>query len=225
MLDIIKARRARVYCVKENNMIEKIAFNLGRNDEEPNIALAIELSNSKDLKGIEEIVDGLKNKKEQVANDCIKVLYEIGERKPELIANYVLDFIQLLKSRNNRLVWGAMTAISKITVLKPKEVFENIEIIIDAYENGSVITRDNSISVFAELAKADKKYEKIMLTKIIQHLETCRPKEVGQHAERAFICINQENSNEFLSVLLKRRNNLSDSQKKRVDKLIKKINI
>ncbi|OPJ64799.1 hypothetical protein CLORY_03080 [Clostridium oryzae] len=206
-------------------MIEKIAFNLGRNDEEPNIALAIELSNSKDLKGIEEIVDGLKNKKEQVANDCIKVLYEIGERKPELIANYVLDFIQLLKSRNNRLVWGAMTAISKITVLKPKEVFENIEIIIDAYENGSVITRDNSISVFAELAKADKKYEKIMLTKIIQHLETCRPKEVGQHAERAFICINQENSNEFLSVLLKRRNNLSDSQKKRVDKLIKKINI
>ena len=205
-------------------MIEKIAFNLGRNDEEPNIDLAIELINSNDLEGIKEIVDGLKNKKNQLANDCIKVLYEIGEIKPELIATYVLDFIQLLKSKNNRLVWGSMTALSKITFLKPKQIFENLETIINAYENGSVITRDNSVSVFAELAKADKKYEKIMLKKIIQHLETCRPKEVGQHSERAFICINEENSKKFISTLLRRRDNLSDSQKKRIDKLINNIN-
>ena len=204
-------------------MIEKIAFNLGRNDEEPNIDLAIELINLKDLEGIKEIVHGLKNKKEQIANDCIKVLYEIGERNPQLIAEYVLDFIDLLKSRNNRLVWGGMTAISKITFLKPKEIFENIEIIINAYENGSVITRDNSISVFAKLAKTHKKYEKLMLKKIVEHLATCRPKEVGQHAERAFICVNKENSKEFISVLLKRRESLSDSQKKRVDKLIENI--
>lgn len=204
-------------------MIEKIAYNIGRNDEEPNIALAIELCNTNNTEGIKEIVNGLKNNKEQIANDCIKVLYEIGEIKPELIADYVLEFIQLLKSRNNRLVWGGMTAISKITFLKPKEVFENKEIVIKAYESGSVITRDNSISVFAELSKADKNYEKIMFKKIIKHLENCRPKEVGQHAERAFICINEENSKEFASILMKRREHLTEAQKKRVDKLIKKI--
>lgn len=204
-------------------MIEKVAYNLGRNDEEPNINLAIELCNTKDLDGIKEIVTGLKSEKEQIANDCIKVLYEIGERSPELIVDYVLNFIQLLKSKNNRLIWGSMTALSKITALKPKEVFENIEIVIKAYEIGSVITRDNSISVFAELVKADKKYEKVMFRKIIQHLETCRPKELGQHAERAFICVNELNAKEFIDVLLKRRECLIDAQKKRIDKLIKKI--
>lgn len=204
-------------------MIEKIAYNLQRNDEEPNIELAIELCNTKDLEGIKEIVYGLKNTKEQIANDCIKVLYEIAERKPELVADYCLDFIQLLKSRNNRLVWGGMTAISRITFLKPKDVFENIDTVIKAYENGSVITRDNSISVFAELAKADKKYEKVMLKIIINHLETCRPKEVGQNAERAFICVNVENFKEFIQVLGKRREHLTEGQKKRVDKIIKKI--
>ena len=204
-------------------MIEKIAYNLEINDEEPNINLAIELCNTKDIEGIKEIVDGLKNNKEQIANDCIKVLYEIAERNPELVADYVLDFIQLLKSRNNRLVWGGMTAISRITFLKHREVFENIDTVIKAYENGSVITRDNSISVFAELAKLDKKYEKIMFEKIIKHLETCRPKEVGQHTERAFICVNEENSKEFIDVLAKRREYLTDAQKKRVDKIIKKI--
>jgi hypothetical protein len=204
-------------------MIEKIAYNIGRSDEEPNIDLAIELVNTRNLEGIKEIVNGLRNKKKQIANDCIKVLYEIGEKNPELIADYALDFIQLLRSRNNRLVWGSMTAISKIVFLKPKEIFENIETVIKAYENGSVITRDNSISVFTELARADKHYEKIMVKKIIEHLESCRPKEVGQHAERAFNCINEENSKEFIDVLIRKKEYLTEAQKKRVDKLIKKI--
>ena len=204
-------------------MIERVAYHLGKNDEEPNIALAIQLCETKDSEGIKEIIAGLKNKNQQVANDCIKVLYEIGERNPKLIAGYVFEFIQLLKSRDNRLVWGGMTALSKITFLKPKEVFENINVVVRAYENGSVITRDNSISVFAELAKADQKHEKILVKRLIDHLKTCRSKEVGQHAERAFICINASNSEEFMTVLLQRRENLTDAQKKRLDKLIHKI--
>jgi len=156
-------------------MIEKIAYNLGRNDEEPNTALAVQLCELKDTEDIREIVSGLKNKKAQIA------------------------------------------------FIKSKEIFENIDTVIEAYEKGSVITRDNSITVFAKLAKADKQYEKIMLKKIIEHLKACRSKEVGQHAERAFICINKENFKEFVDVLLERKENLTDAQKKRVDKLIKKI--
>jgi hypothetical protein len=54
-------------------MIEKLAYSLGRNDEEPNIELAKELAKTKNKKGIQEIIDGLNNPKEQIANDCIKV--------------------------------------------------------------------------------------------------------------------------------------------------------
>jgi hypothetical protein len=207
----------------ENNMLEKLACNLGRKDEEPNIELAAELCKTKDKKGIKEIVGGLASDEEKTANDCIKVLYEIGEQEPQLIADYVTEFIQLLRSRNNRLVWGGMMALAKIASVKPHEIYKNIESVIKAYEKGSVITVDNSISVFAELVRADSKYEKPMFAKIIKHLETCRPKEVAQHAERAFVCVNKKNAAEFLSVLQKRREHLTDVQKKRIDKLIKKI--
>lgn len=206
-------------------MLEKLAYNLGRNDEEPNIALAVELCDTNDSQGISEIVQGLKTGKEQQKNDCIKVLYEIGEKKPDLIADYVPVFIELLKSKNNRLIWGGMTALSKIAPLRPGEIFENIAAVIEAYENGSVITRDNSITVFAELAKADKEYEKVLFRKLMKHLETCRSKEVGQHAERIAVCINKQNAQEFISVLLKRRESLTEAQKKRVDKLIKNISV
>jgi len=135
-------------------MLEKLAYSLGRNDEEPNIELAKELAKTKNKKGIKEIVEGLNNSKEQIANDCIKVLYEIAETSPELISEYADNFIQLLKSKNNRLVWGSMTALSKIVSLNSEEVFKNLDIVVKAYEKGSQITIDNSISVFAELGKS-----------------------------------------------------------------------
>jgi len=204
-------------------MIEKLAYSLGRNDEEPNIELAQKLAQSKNKKGIKEIVNELQNPKQQIANDCIKVLYEIAETAPELIAEYTGVFIQLLKSRNERLVWGSMTALAKITALNPVEVFANLDIVVHAYEKGKVIARDNSISVFAELAKADKKYEKKVFPVIINHLKTCRPKEVGQHAERAFVCVNKNNAKEFKETLLTRRDSLTDAQRKRVDKLLKNL--
>lgn len=62
-------------------MIEKLAFSLGRNDELPNIELAQQLCKENNAEGIKEIVDGLKIKDKRIANDCIKVLYEIGEKK------------------------------------------------------------------------------------------------------------------------------------------------
>jgi hypothetical protein len=201
-------------------MLEKLAYSLGRNDEEPNIKLAKELGKTKNKKGIKEIVDGLNNTKEQIANDCIKVLYEIGEIEPDLISEYAGNFIQLLKSKNNRLVWGSMTALSKIVSLNSGEAFKNLDIILGAYEKGSVITVDNSISVFAELAKADKKKKKKIFPIIIEHLEKCRSKEVPQHAERAFVCINKNNLQKYRETLLKRREELTEAQKKRVDKLL-----
>jgi hypothetical protein len=204
-------------------MIEKIAYSLGRNDEEPNIELAKELVKTKNKKGIKEIVDGLDNPKAQIANDCIKVLYEAASISPELISEYADTFIRLLKSRNNRLEWGSMTALSKIVPLVPGEVFKNLDKVVEAYETGSVITIDNSISVFAELVKADKKYEEKVFPILIKHLTQCRPKEVGQHAERAFICINKNNAQKFKDTLIKRRPSLTEAQKKRVDKLLKTL--
>jgi hypothetical protein len=209
--------------VNYGGMIEKLAFLLGRNDEEPNIELAKELVKAKNKKGIKEIVDGLNNPKKQIVNDCIKVLYEIATMSPELVSEYAESFIQLLKSRNNRLVWGSMTALAKIVSLNPDEIYKNLDIIVKAYEKGSVITVDNSISVFAELIKANKKYEKKVFPIIIEHLKKCRPKEVGQHAERAFVCINKYNLQEYKETLLKRRKSLTEAQKKRVDKLLSKI--
>jgi hypothetical protein len=90
-------------------------------------------------------------------------------------------------------------------------------------KTGSVITRDNAISVFAELSRADEEYEKVVFPVLLEHLRSCKPSQIGQHAERAFVCVNDHNAAEFAAVLSARREHLTDAQKKRADALLKKL--
>lgn len=204
-------------------MIERLACRLGRNDEAPNIELAEYLCANSNAAGIAEIVDGFKGKDKAVANDCIKVLYEIGERSPGLIAGYANDFIAGLRSKNNRLAWGSMTALAQIAEAAPEPIFAKLPIVIAAYEDGSVITVDNSVSVFAGLCKAGENYTKTVMPVLLNHLQKCRTKEVPQHAERASVCFNAGNAWDFIAVLETRMPHLTPSQQTRVNKLLKKL--
>ena len=204
-------------------MIEKLACKLGRNDEMPNIELAEHLCRQNDIAGVKEIVDGFKGTDKPVANDCIKVLYEIGRRNPNLISDYAKDFISCLRSRNNRLVWGSMMALATIAECASEPIYDKLAVVTVAYEEGSVITVDNSISVFAGLCKANADYAKTVLPIIINHLQKCKPREVPQHAERAAICFNNENAEEFMKVLEKRKSDLTTSQQARINRLMKRL--
>ena len=204
-------------------MIERLVCKLGRNDEVPNTQLAEELCQSRDSAGIGEIVGGLLGKDKAIANDCIKVLYEVGERQPELIASYADEFIACLRSKNNRLVWGGMKALAQIASLAPQQIFENLQLVLGAYKNGSVITVDHSISVFASLCQAGVQYEKAVLPIIIDHLETCGPEKAAQHAERAAVCFNRSNAVRFTGVLEQRLPHLAPPGQARVNKLLKKL--
>ena len=206
-------------------MIEKLACKRGRIDELPNIELAEYLCKNNDADGIKEIVDGFKGPDKATANDCIKVLYEIGERKPELISGYANEFISCLRSKNNRLAWGSMTALAKIAELAPGPIFEKLPVVIAAYKEGSVITVDNSISVFAALCKAGDNYAETILPIIINHLKTCRPKDVPQHSERASVCFKNKNAAAFIEILEQRLPHLAQAGQVRVNKLLKKLHI
>jgi hypothetical protein len=200
-------------------MIEKLACRLGRNDEAPNIELAELLCQNEDTGGIGEIVEGLKGKDKAIASDCMKVLYEIGERKPHLISEYADDFLSLLFSRNNRLVWGSMIALAAIAEIVPDIIYKKIDRVLSAFNDGSVITVDNSITVLSKLCKADKTYESHLFPLLLEHIRKCRPSDVARHAERMSVCVNKENVKEFLDVLNIRKDHLSGSQSERVRKL------
>ena len=160
------------------SVINRLAHSLGRRDEVPNQELARELAAEKNKVGIKEIVENLWNKDKNIQADCIKVLYEVGVIEPNLIADYAEDFVKLLRSKNNRLAWGGMTALSEVAKANPEVVFKNLDAIKKAKETGSVITVDNVISTLAYTAAANDKYNETIFPYLLNHLSNCRPKEV-----------------------------------------------
>ena len=203
------------------SVLNRIAYFQNRRDEVPNQELAKDLASRKDKAGIREIAENLWNKDKNIQADCIKVLYETGYIDPALIADYAEDYIKLLKSRNNRLVWGAMIALGVIGDLKADVIFAHLAEIQKAMDEGSVITMDNGIVTLARAASRNDQYNKAIFPYLLEHLKTCRPKEVPQHSEKTLPAVNASNKTAFVKVLEKRMEDLSSAGLTRVKKVIK----
>jgi len=201
-------------------MMDRLATNRGRNDDEPNIELAVDIARRGDAAAVAELVGGMSGKDAAIASDCVKALYETGYREPRLLAGHAPAFVTALRSRNNRLVWGGMIALGTLAPVSPDEVYAGIDVILRSFERGSVITVDAGVRVLAGLSAANGEYARRLVPVLLSHLETCRPKDVAQHAESAAVCMTGERAAAFARVLEARRSDLTPAQAKRVDKVL-----
>lgn len=204
-------------------VLQKIACLQNRRDEVPNQELARELVNERNFEGIREISENLSNPNPDIQNDCIKVLYEIGYLQPELIAGYTDRFLRLLRSPHNRMVWGAMLALSTVAHLAADEIYAQHALIIKTMQQGSVITVDNGVKVLAEVAARNEQYSSQLFPFLLEHLRTCRPKDVPQHCEKVQAAANVANKTELINVLTRRLEDLTGGQVTRVKKVIRNL--
>jgi hypothetical protein len=62
-----------------------------------------------------------------------------------------------------------------------------------------------------------------LLPYLLQHLRTCRPKDVPQHAEKIAVAVDAANRAEFVAVLQERMPDLTSSEAARIRKVIKAL--
>jgi hypothetical protein len=153
------------------------------------------------------------------------VLYEIGYLSPDLIAPYASSFLKLLTSKQNRMIWGAMIALSTIASLTAAELFEKRELICKTIAQGSVITQDGGIKTLAQVAAADPSYQVELNPFLMNFMRTCRLSDVPRHAEFIEQCINDTNRKEFLDILQERLPHMTTSQSTRIKKILKRTEV
>ena len=204
-------------------VINKLASSLNRRNEVPNQKLAKQIANKNDKKSVKELVDNFFHKSKDIQNDCIKVLYEIGERKPALVANYVKEFIALLDNKNNRLQWGAMTALNTITLENPKAIYSALPKIIATADKGSVITKDYGVNILIKLCSV-KQYADSAFSLLIEQLLNSPTNQLPMYAEKAMPIISDKNKTLFIKTLTSRLGDIEkDTKRKRVEKVINKV--
>jgi hypothetical protein len=205
-------------------VLDLLASTQSLKGSEANIVLAQKLAASENHEGIKDLVENLLNKDKRIQSDCIKTLYEIGYIKPRLISEYYKEFLKILTSKNNRLVWGGMIALATIADLKQKEIFTELKLIMQTIKKGSVITVDAGIEILAKL-NSSPDYFNTVDPLLSEQLWKCPVKQLPMYLERSQICISKKNKEIYLSIIEKRMHECDrDSQKKRLEKVKKQIN-
>lgn len=206
------------------SVLDRLATSLNRRDEVPNQELAHRIVRENDAAGVKELIENLHHKHKGIQGDCIKVLYEIGAASPDLIAKYYREFGNLLESKNNRLVWGAMTALDTIAAKEPKGVCGMLSKILKAADtSGSVIARDRAVGILVKLG-ALKPYKGDCVPLLIEQLTSCPNNQFPMYVEMSLPVIDADNRKRFQLVMEKRMQKLDkESQKKRVAKVLKNL--
>ena len=151
------------------------------------------------------------------------MLYEIGYNDPKLIAGHIAAFIALLDNKDNRMQWGAMTALGCIVREKPDAIFVALPKIIDAADKGSVITRDHCVNILISLSATDKYADKAFPL-LLEQMIACPTNQLPMYAENAMPMVNGPNKDRFIKVLASRLDKIEkESKRNRVEKVIKKL--
>jgi hypothetical protein len=203
------------------SILKKIAFFQNRQDEVPNQELAHELAKTRPAADIREIAENLWNKEPNIQSDCLKVLYELGYLAPELIAEYVDDFLKLLTHRNNRMVWGGMIALSIIASLQADKIFPHLEKIQKVMKTGSVITNDAGMKTLAETATRKEEYRHRIVPYLLERLASCRAADAPRYAEYVLVAIGPAEKAAFIEIVDKWIRSANGSRLARLKKVLK----
>lgn len=204
------------------SVLDKLASALGRNDERPNVELAEALAAKPDAAAVAELAGALATGSTAVSNDAIKVLYELGERRPELVAPHASAFLTLLASKNNRNVWGALQAIEAITQVVPEQVLAALPAILAGADKGSVIAKDKAVQILAKLAAAG--HTEVALPALLARVEAAAPNQFPMYAEAAIVVIDAEHRERLRQILETRLGQIEASAKRaRVEKVLRRL--
>ena len=205
--------------------IKRIAFYLDRRDEVPNQELAGELADNEDCAGIEEIASYLQDKNTSIQSDCIKVLYEIGYLRPDLIDSFVDTFIGLLESKRNRMVWGAMIALSTIAELRAAEIWKHKKLLLATIKAGTVITEVSGIKTLANLIKGNQELYAEIFPILLEYLADCRPVDFATRLDTIMAIVNPADYGKITAINQKKMAELKQSQLKKVIRIEKKYGL
>jgi hypothetical protein len=90
-------------------------------------------------------------------------------------------------------------------------------------ERGSVITVDNGIKTLARIAAGREDYNQAIFPDLVRHLQTCRPKDVPQHAESIVVAVNAGNKHAFIAAVEPLLDGMPASRVTRLRKVIKAV--
>jgi hypothetical protein len=205
------------------SVLERLSSMRGERDNVADVALAEEIVLAKNKKAVAELAGHLGDKNKRLVSDCLKTLYEVGEREPKMIAAYVDEFAALLASKTQRHVWGAATALNMAASANPEAVYAHLKAILEAAEGESVIARDHAVHILRKLCSAG--HNKQCFPILLRVISTAPVNQWPTYAEQAGEVAEGGQRQKLAEIVQSRMASITEHKTKtaRMQKLLKKL--
>lgn len=205
------------------NIEERLSTSLGNNQGIPNVMLAEEITREEDVQSVVELARLLSEGSRDQKKSAIKVLYEIGDRQPALIADHIDVFLTQMTGLDIRLVWGSLMALSSISCVTPKPVFKCIKDICSAGDKGSIIAKDQVFKILLNLMKAEPRLIADLMPVLIDRLEISSIHQFPRYAENALATLPVRYEPLFRELLQRRLSEVKEQSRiSKIEILLKK---
>lgn len=166
----------------------RFAGALGRKDFGANVELAEEIAESEDAAALREVLASVESGKRREAQDAIHVAFAVGERAPGLLVPHMDELVDTLHERDNRLVWGAVYALSTLVGTVPERCFEALPHVLDAAARSTVIAKYRALMILVGLAE-DARYYAEVAPLLVAHVRAAAVNQLPTFADRAEGCL------------------------------------
>jgi len=207
-------------------LANQLATALDRSDEQPNIELAKKLSKQSNLSSeILELLGIVNNGTKAQSHDAIKVLYELAALRPEVFGDKFDYALDLLSTKDNRLLWGTLMLISATCAYNVAQTIAHLPQILVAADRGSVIAKDNAFAILLQLVAVEKHKGEIMPI-LCERLKSAAPNQLPMYAENAAATLTNGENAELVHVLFSRLDQiLTPTKRKRLEMAIAKLSL
>jgi hypothetical protein len=116
-----------------------------------------------------------------------------------------------------------MIALDYITDVAAESIYSNLVNIVEASDNGSVITKDHAVNILIKLCRKES-FAKSAFPLLIEQMLTCPTNQLPKYAEDALPVINNANKKIFIKTISARLPEVEkESKKKRIEKVLRKL--
>lgn len=203
---------------------DKLSYSLGRKDQVANKVLAGKILESEDGSLLNELVELFhSDMHRRLQMDAMLTIAYVGEGNPEMLVPHVDFLLSKLFDKIDRVAWGSMIALSKVSLLVLEKMYEKLSTILNVMDTKSIVGRDHGYRILINLY-CQPKYAADLLFIILEQIRKAPPNQLGQYTERLVEVVQAPHLEELSKVLQERRGELiNEHHLSRLDKSLAKV--
>jgi hypothetical protein len=132
---------------------------------------------------VDQYVRGLSDPKESSALQAARVVEELANQKPELLAPHIERLVGLLASDRVRIAQAAAHALPVLARVAPAKVAKHLKTLQASFAGASEVARDGLVRTFVALCLASVTYQKRLIDVFEAALRGADAKQLGGWVE------------------------------------------